>query len=71
MTKRFRQKSLPSKLEKYIYISDGLKSKDYKEIQKSWKVYLSFNSNDLEEYKRKNDKRKRTSLLGFNGKFAL
>lgn len=53
MDKRFRNKYLPKK-EKYIYIIDKLKSNNFKEIEKTWRVYLPFNSSDLEDYK--NDK---------------
>lgn len=50
MSKRFRQSSLPSKEDKYIYIIEGLKSKDFKKIERLWKVHLPFNKADLEEY---------------------
>ncbi len=51
MNKNFRKKSLPDKNDKSIYIIEGLQSKDYKELQKIWKVYLPFNLSDLEDYK--------------------
>ncbi len=53
MSKKFRNSSLPSKEDKYIYIIEDLESKDFKEIEKTWKVYLPFNLSDLEEYKNK------------------
>jgi hypothetical protein len=51
MTKRFRNLSLPKKDSKYLYIIEGLNSKDFKEIEKKWKVYIPFNKEDLEDYK--------------------
>ena len=53
MNKRFIQNSLPKKEDGYIFIIDSLQSKDFKEIEKLWKVYLPFNSSDLEDYKLK------------------
>ncbi len=51
MTKRFRNSSMPKKHYKFEYIIPKLKSSDFKDIEKAWKVYLPFNSADLEEYK--------------------
>lgn len=51
MTKRFRNNSLPKQKEKFAYIIPGLRSKDFNEIEKTWKVYLPFNKADLEVYK--------------------
>jgi len=51
MSKKFRSNSLPSKGDKYVYIIDGLESENFKEIEKTWKVYIPFNLIDLEEYK--------------------
>ncbi len=53
MSKKFRSSSLPAKEDKYVYIIDGLESKDFKEIEKTWRIYLPFNLSDLEEYKTK------------------
>lgn len=50
MSKGFRNKALPSKKAKYIYIISPYKSKDFKEIEKTWRVYLPFNKVDLEDY---------------------
>ncbi len=52
MTKRFRNNSLPEKENKYRYVIEGLKSKDFKDIEKIWKIYLPFNKKDLEAYKK-------------------
>ncbi len=51
MNKKFRKNSLPKEYDNYLYIVDGLKSKDLNEIEEIWKVYLPFNSSDLGEYK--------------------
>lgn len=51
ITKRFMTLSLPKKEDKYKYIIQGMKSKDFKEIEKEWKIYLPFNMADMEEYK--------------------
>jgi len=51
MTKRFRNNSLPKKEVKFGYVITELKSKDFKEIEEIWKIYLPFNITDLEEYK--------------------
>lgn len=52
MTKRFRKNSLPQRNEKYEFLVDNLKSEDFKEIEKFWRVYLPFNIEDLEAYKK-------------------
>ncbi len=51
MTKRFRTNSLPKKNCAFEYIIQGLKSKDFKEIENIWKIHLPFNKGDLEAYK--------------------
>jgi hypothetical protein len=48
MTKRFRRNCQKDKVFKYII--PPLKSKDFKEIEDTWKIYLPFNREDLEEY---------------------
>ena len=50
MTKRFRNNTLP-KNNNFEYIITGLKSKDFKDIENRWKIYLPFNKADLEAYK--------------------
>jgi hypothetical protein len=50
ITKRFQNLSLPKKNVKYKYIIEGLNSKDFKDIESKWKVYLPFNNADLEDY---------------------
>ncbi|MDP2925562.1 MAG: hypothetical protein Q8N99_04270 [Nanoarchaeota archaeon] len=50
MTKRFRNLSLPKKSDKFQYIIENLKSRDFKNIEKIWKVYIPFNKIDLEDY---------------------
>ena len=50
MTDRFRNNTLPKEKYTFEYVVLGLKSKDFKDIEKVWKVYLPFNKRDLEEY---------------------
>ena len=51
MTKKFRNNSLPKEGFKFGYVIPELKSKDFKEIEDVWKIYLPFNMKDLEEYR--------------------
>ncbi len=51
MTNKFRSSALPKKGDKFEYIISELKSRDFTEIEKVWKMYLPFNKKDLEEYK--------------------
>ena len=51
MSKRFRNISLPKKEYIFRYILPELRSKDFKEIENMWKIYIPFNKEDLEEYK--------------------
>src|SRR3989338_5678121 len=50
ITQRFRHSALPKEEYKFEYVITGLESKDFKEIEKIWKIYLPFNKKDLEEY---------------------
>ncbi|MBI2564536.1 hypothetical protein HYV79_00910 [Candidatus Woesearchaeota archaeon] len=50
MSGRFRNLSLPKKEYAFRYLIPGLKSKDFKEIENRWRVYLPFNKSDLEAY---------------------
>lgn len=52
MNKKYRSNSLPSKTDKYKEIAEGMKSKDYEEIEKTWKVHLPLNEKDLEAYEK-------------------
>src|SRR3989338_8214296 len=40
MTEKFRSSALPKKSHSFAYFIPGLKSKDFKEIENTWKVYL-------------------------------
>ncbi|MBU4124042.1 MAG: hypothetical protein KKI14_01055, partial [Nanoarchaeota archaeon] len=51
MTKTFRNFAIPKKDSAFDYIIPSLKSKDFTEIEKKWKIYLPFNWQDLEDYK--------------------
>src|SRR3989344_1440937 len=48
MVKKFRNNSLPKEGFKFGYVIPELKSKDFKEIEATWKIYLPFNMEDLE-----------------------
>lgn len=50
MTKRFRNNALPKKKYTYRHLIKGMTSKDFTDIEKTWKIYLPFNKKDLEEY---------------------
>jgi len=50
MTEKFRSSALPKKSHSFAYFIPGLKSKDFKEIENTWKVYLPFNKKDLRDY---------------------
>lgn len=52
MPKRFRTNSLPKKDDQWKYIIPKLKSDDFKNIEKLWRVYLPFNKRDLVDYKK-------------------
>ncbi|MBI3190301.1 hypothetical protein HYZ41_01205 [archaeon] len=51
MAKRFRTAALPKEQYDFVYMIPDLKSKDFVDIEKTWKVYLPFNQRDLEDYK--------------------
>lgn len=51
MPKRFRNNALPKEEYNLEYVINGLKSKDFKDIEKTWKIYLPFNKKDLEDYR--------------------
>ncbi len=51
MPKIFRNNALPKEEFMFEYTINGLKSKDFKEIEARWKIYLPFNKKDLEDYK--------------------
>jgi len=51
MNNKFRNNALPKEKDKFEYIIQGLKSNDFIDIEKKWKVYIPFNKKDLEGYK--------------------
>ena len=51
MPDRFRNNALPKKEYNFEYTILGLRSKDFKDIEELWKIYLPFNKNDLSDYK--------------------
>jgi hypothetical protein len=52
ISRNFIRNSLPKDNPKYRYVIKNLKSKDFKDIEKKWRVYLPFNKEDLTDYKR-------------------
>lgn len=50
MSERFRKNALPRKSDWWEYLLPHLQSKDFKEIERTWKVHLPFNKKDLEAY---------------------
>ncbi len=50
MANKFRSSALPKGEYKFEYVIQELKSRDFTEIEKVWKIYLPFNKKDLEEY---------------------
>ena len=51
MSQRFRNLALPKRDTKYCYIIGRLDSRDFKDIEKKWKVHIPFNMADLEDYR--------------------
>lgn len=51
MPKRSRANALPKKGYSFEYVIKGLKSKDFRKIEGTWKMHLPFNRQDLEGYK--------------------
>lgn len=51
MTKRFRSNALPKKNSSFNHVIPNLSSKDFKDIENRWKIYLPFNNEDLRAYK--------------------
>lgn len=50
MPKRFKNNALPKKNTSYAYIIQDLKSNEFPEIEKKWRVYIPFGKNDLVVY---------------------
>ena len=50
MDERTRKSLLKMKTRK-LFIIKHAKSKDFKDVEKIWKVYIPFNRADLERYK--------------------
>ncbi|NQU79732.1 hypothetical protein HQ545_08245 [Candidatus Woesearchaeota archaeon] len=51
MSKKFRNNALPEETYAYRYIIPGLQSKDFRLIEKKWRVYIPFNKKDLVVYR--------------------
>ena len=51
MTKRFRNHAIPKGNPSFNYVISGLKSKDFRDIEETWRIHVPFNKSDLEDYK--------------------
>ncbi len=49
--KKYLNLAKPKKSDSYLYIIEGYRSSDFKEIEKKWKVYIPLNRADLEDYR--------------------
>lgn len=52
MSDRFRYYALPKDDYEWRYVIPRIKSDDFKNVEKTWKIYLPFNKKDLEAYKK-------------------
>jgi len=50
MTKKLRDSILPEKNAKFAEMIEGFKSKDFKEIEETWKIRIPLNKADFEDY---------------------
>ncbi len=51
MSKQFRNNALPKRKYPYAFLVDGIKSKDFKKIEKQWRIHIPFNKTDLRVYR--------------------
>lgn len=51
MTKKLRNSILPKEDDNFAEMIKGFKSKDFKEIEETWKIRIPLNKADLEDYK--------------------
>jgi len=51
MPKKFVNQAIKKRTKKAIYIIKPLSSKDFKDIEKKWNIYIPLNLSDLEDYK--------------------
>lgn len=50
MSKKFRNNSLPKRNYSYGSIIEGLRSRDFHDIEKVWRIHIPFNKQDMEDY---------------------
>jgi len=50
MSRQLRNSILP-KNSRYAYMIDGFKSKDYQDLEETWKIRIPLNKRDLDEYR--------------------
>jgi hypothetical protein len=53
MSEQLKRSILPKKNSEYAYMIKGFKSKNFKDIEETWKIRIPLNKADLEDYKRK------------------
>ena len=51
MSDKLRKSLLPNKNVKFVDMIEGFKSKDFKDIEETWKVRIPLNKADLEDYR--------------------
>jgi len=49
---KFINQANKKKSKKFKYIIKSLSSRDFKDIEKKWKIYIPLNYIDLEDYRR-------------------
>ncbi len=51
MPDKFRHYALPKEYSPFEYTVSGLQSKDFQDIERTWRVYIPFNKDDMEAYR--------------------
>ena len=51
MPQRFKNLAQPKKNERYRFIIEGFRSRDFQSIEKKWRVYIPLNQADLDPYR--------------------
>lgn len=51
MPKKFRNLALPKKQYEFQYVIPGMKTREYQEIENTWRIYIPYNKTDFEVYK--------------------
>jgi hypothetical protein len=51
MPKKFRNLAIPKQEYEFKFVVPGMKSKEFPDVENTWRIYLPFNRTDFEEYK--------------------